>query len=67
MKRRVYDNPQSGEWISPRRVGYRLACCDCSLTHRMDFRMLKLPQGRTIQVRFFRDNRATAAFRRQRK
>jgi hypothetical protein len=30
-----------GQWVSPIHRGYRLACCDCGLEHRMDFRIRK--------------------------
>lgn len=49
-----------GEWIQPKRRGYKLACCDCGLTHLMDFRVVR---GK-IQFRCFRDNRRTALVRR---
>ena len=57
-----YDQPEAGEWVRPIRRGYKLACCDCGLVHKMDFRIVK---GR-VQFRVFRDNRATAAIRRKR-
>jgi hypothetical protein len=65
-RRRRYDRPQPGEWYAPKRLGYRLMCCDCGLVHRMDHRALRVSSaGRVlIQVRWFRDNRATAAARR---
>jgi hypothetical protein len=34
-----YERPSAGQWVQPIRRGYRLACCDCGLVHRMDFRM----------------------------
>lgn len=54
-----YKQEVAGEWIQPVRRGYRLACCDCSLVHTMDFRVHK---GRA-QFRVFRNNRATSAMR----
>lgn len=58
-----YDEPKAGEWVQPRRNGYRLACCDCGLVHTLDFRVHK----RHVQFRVFRNNRATAAIRRHMK
>lgn len=55
-----YEKPGSGEWVQPVRRGYKLACCDCSLVHRLDFRIWR----RRVQFRVFRDSRATAAMRR---
>ena len=58
-----YKQAHDGEWIEPVRNGYKLACCDCGLVHRVQFRIVN---GK-IQFRAFRDNRATAAKRRKRK
>ena len=55
-----YSKPDSGEWVQPVREGYKMACCDCGLVHKMDFR---IEAGR-VQFRVFRDNRATGAMRR---
>lgn len=60
-RRRVYTEPHAGDWVFPVRRGYRLACCSCGLVHRIDFRL----RGRHIELRFFLDNRATAAMRRR--
>lgn len=60
---RVYYAPKPGEWVSPRRRGYRLQCCDCGLVHALDFRVA----GGQVQYRAFRDNRATASVRRYKK
>ena len=58
-----YDKPKAGEWVQPRRKGYKLACCDCALVHRMDFRIVKHGSGHKVQFRVFRHNRATATMR----
>lgn len=65
MKCRV---AQDGEWITPKRRGYRLQCCDCGLRHRLNFRLVRtLNGGHSIQFQAFRDNRATAQVRRHKK
>ena len=46
-------------WVQPVKRGYIMACCDCGLVHRMDFRI----QGGRVQ---FRAQRATAYTRRER-
>lgn len=56
-----YTKPAAGEWVQPIRRGYKLACCECSLVHRMDFR---IHRGR-VQFRAFRDERATGQRRRR--
>jgi len=53
-----YHPQQDGEWIEPK-AGYRMACCDCGLVHRVEFRVVK---GK-VQFRAWRDNRATAGRR----
>jgi len=58
---RTYDHPEPNQWVFPKRNGYRLSCCDCGLTHRVDFRV----RNRHIEVRFNHDRRATAAIRRE--
>jgi len=55
-----YDEPEEGEWVLPVRRGYKMACCDCGLVHRIDFRL----RNGHIEFRVFADNRATAAVRR---
>lgn len=55
----TYDRPSAGQWVQPIRKGYKLACCDCGLVHRMDFRIHK----QRAQFRVFRDSRATGAMR----
>jgi len=52
-----------GQWVQPIRRGYKMACCDCNLVHRINFRIHK---GK-IQLQAFRDIRATSAKRRKRK
>lgn len=58
--KKAYDKPESGEWVQPVRRGYRLACCDCGLVHKMNFRV---KDGR-VQFAVFRANKATAMIRR---
>lgn len=46
---------EAGEWVQPVRRGYLLQCCDCSLIHRMNFRVVKDRRGRSfIQFQAFR-------------
>lgn len=67
-----YNEPEEGEWVQPIPEGYKLQCCDCGLVHRLDFRVSAYgiagvgPEYR-VQFRVFRDNRATAAVRRERR
>ncbi len=58
-----YPTVLDGEWVTPAMRGFRDACCDCGLVHRMDFRV----KGGRVEFRAFRDERATAAMRRRKK
>lgn len=58
-----YVQATDGEWIQPIRKGYRVACCDCGLVHRINIRVRK---GK-VQFQVFRDSRATASRRKRRK
>jgi hypothetical protein len=55
-----YPAVKAGEWIRPVVGGYKMKCCDCGLVHRFDFRIV----NGEIELRAFRDNRATAQSRR---
>ncbi|MEX0842497.1 MAG: hypothetical protein WD039_09470 [Xanthobacteraceae bacterium] len=57
---RRYHQLMDGEWIAPRRRGFREQCCDCALVHVIDYRINAAGQ---IEFRARRDRRATAAAR----
>jgi hypothetical protein len=61
--KRAFHKVKAGEWVQPIRRGYRLACCDCGLVHRMDFRIYR---GKP-QFRAFRNERSTGQLRRHMK
>jgi hypothetical protein len=46
---------RSGKWERPVHRGYLLACCDCGLTHRFDFRVV----GGDVEFRVFHAREAT--------
>ena len=54
-----YDDVPDG-WFAITKRGWRLKCCDCALTHVLDFRTNK---GQ-LEVRIERHERATKAARR---
>jgi hypothetical protein len=56
-----YHQVVDGEWIRPTRRKFREMCCDCHLVHDLDFRIV----AGEIEFRARRNNRATAAARRQ--
>jgi len=51
---------QKDEWIQPIKKGFQFICCDCSLVHRIDFRINR----KHIQFRITRDQKATSRRRR---
>ena len=55
----TYDQPRNGQWIQPVMRGYRMACCDCSLVHRMNFKIVRVKRGkddeRRVEFQVFRD------------
>ena len=59
-----YNEPKAGEWVRPVRKGYKFACCDCGLVHKLDFKLVKYGKGKKILFKAFRDNRATGQIRR---
>lgn len=66
MGAKTYKHPKAGEWVQPVCRGYKMACCDCGLVHKMNFRVVKYADGKRTKVQFqaARDNRATAMIRR---
>jgi hypothetical protein len=77
-----YPNVQDGDLVIPEMAGYRMACCDCGLVHRLDFEVYQIikqhadgtftvkpmPADKAkIGFRASRDGRATGQIRRHRK
>lgn len=58
-----YPKLQDGEWIFPEKEGFKWACCDCGLVHRLEF--VTAPEDASLAFRATRDKRATAAKRRK--
>jgi hypothetical protein len=50
-----------GEWIFPRRKNYYMQCCDCGLTHRINFKLVKDGRGRQIAFQAFRIRKRRAS------
>lgn len=62
-----YKKVKAGEWVRPVKKGYKMACCDCGLVHVLEFAHIPYGRGRKIIFRAWRDERATAAKRRNKK
>ena len=60
---RKFYTATEGVWVFVRRSGQGMACCDCGLVHKFQFRNM----GKHIQIRGWRDERRTAALRREMK
>jgi hypothetical protein len=64
-------------WQYPVMKGYKMGCCDCGLVHNVDFEVFKeLPptadrsevrplEGYKVRINVTRNNRSTAALRRE--
>jgi hypothetical protein len=52
-------------WIKPRRRKYRFVCCDCGLSHFMNFALRKNDHGRGKMIVFqiARDDKGTSYYR----
>lgn len=62
---RRYPDVEPGQWLMPRRRGFRMMCCDCGLVHRMNFHVEKRGNRTYVFIQAFRDERATAQARRR--
>lgn len=65
MTRRRYVQGYNGKWIKPKMRGYKVACCDCGLVHRYEYRLVNVRGRQTLIYRADRDYRATSARRRR--
>lgn len=56
-----------GEWVTPKRKGYGLGCCDCGLVHKMEFRLVPSWHGPGVKIQFraWRDEKATKKLRKR--
>lgn len=60
-----YEQIGDGWEVVPKEL--RLACCDCSLTHDIWFRVRMVDKTPRLEWKVDRNERATAALRRKRK
>lgn len=66
-KEKSFPKVMEAEWVQPIRKGYGMACCDCGLVHRLNFRLRSTTRGMFIQFQAFRDDKATRNLRRRMK
>jgi hypothetical protein len=64
---RRYTRVRDGQWVHPKRRGYKLMCCDCGLVHRVNFKIETKGERSFLSFQAFRDTKATKLSRRQRK
>lgn len=60
-----YHRLEDGDWIRPKRRGFKEQCCDCGKVHDVDFRIVKSKGGgkRYIEFRAVQNARATTRAR----
>src|SRR3990167_366674 len=39
MRYKKFTTPKDGEWVQPTMKNYLMACCDCGLIHKLNFRI----------------------------
>jgi Zn-finger protein len=61
----VCEDTESGEWFHPIKKGFLLACCDCLLVHRVNFKVIKNGNRDDIYVQFYRDDKTTREMRKK--
>ncbi len=64
VKRPRFPKVSAGQWVQPKPRGYLMACCDCGLVHRMNFRIVGVRKQR-VQMQAFRHVGQTKAFRKR--
>lgn len=57
-----YKLEKAGQWIQPKRKYYYVQCCDCSLSHKVQFRLVDYGNSNKnhkhkIQFRVWRINK----------
>jgi len=65
VKHKKFKQAKEGEWIQPLQKGYLMACCDCGLVHRMDFRIASDSKKQKVQFRAFRAPKYTTQQRKK--
>ena len=58
---------KAGQWDRIKKKGFKMACCDCGLVHRFDFKVINSKNETELYMKGERDNRATGQLRRHRK
>ena len=59
-----YETMYGDEWHEMYQRNQKLACCDCGLVHRIDFKIKRVGTQNRIFMRAQRNERATGAKRR---
>lgn len=64
MRTPRFAKPKGAEWVQPVKRGYLMACCDCGLVHRMNFRIVGT-RVQKVQFQVFRAQAHTKALRKR--
>lgn len=59
MTNKTHEALKDGEWWTLARKGNSHQCCDCGLVHTVEARWVNTPQGKQVEIRFFRNDKAT--------
>jgi hypothetical protein len=66
-----YPPVKDGEWIRPPMKGYLIACCDCCLVHKFNFKVIdkndREIKGARVIVQAFRSETKTKLLRKKHK
>lgn len=67
MKHKRFKQAKDNEWIQPIKKGYLMACCDCALVHRVDFRIVTDTKTgkQSVQLKASRSPKYTASQRKK--
>lgn len=59
----AYEHVEPNEWTTCAKA-FDLACCDCSLVHRVRWRLIEINGRQELQLKFNRNGPATGGMRR---
>lgn len=63
-----YRPVKAGAWVQPSRKDYRMACCDCGLVHKFEFKLISYGDGKhKIRLRSWRHEGDTKMMRKREK
>ena len=58
----IYDHVEPDEWTTCTKT-FDLACCDCSLVHEIEWRLIEMNGVQKLQLKFRRNGPSTGGLR----